>query len=59
MLALEEKNPNEEPPTGERAGYLWLAGGHKSPESRKCMQAVHACGLIASRQSKNSETSQA
>ena len=39
MLALKEKNSNEEPPTGESTGYLWLAGGHKS---RKCKQAVHA-----------------
>ena len=42
MLALKEKKSNEEPPTGESTGYLWLAGSHESPGSRKCKQAVHA-----------------
>ena len=41
MLALKEKKPNEELPTGERTGYstydsyLWLAGNHESPESMR------------------------
>ena len=43
MLALKEKKSNEEPSTAEGIGYLWLAGSHESPESRKCKQwAVHA-----------------
>ena len=31
MLALKEKNSNEELQTGAKAGYLWLASSYMSP----------------------------